>query len=411
MDNQVDKYSFITVIKIGINTHQMMIPPDFMKHCDEDFSTNVILIGPSGEPCRVTIFEKDGIYMQDGWPRFLRNNLVKENELLLFTYEGDNCFRVQIFGLNGCERLNTKIAPQKSSAAKVHSSFFTVFIPQFCYDRMPIPRDFMKLARLDERVPKEIILRNSSEVDWNVRARCVFGNIYFVDGWKQFVADNCLEEEDFIFFKHDGKDQMKFKILKLYELEQIEVNQDEWVLEKQDDETEEHIGGNHHRAGKRKTARSSASKNIENAKYVHYDNPHFTALWPKGRENELRVPKKLIDDFSLNLPQNITFLCCEDFHKRDHCLLLQHDGRNDAPHIQTLPEETHVRKNRRTATGELLKWKDGRILYTGWARFCRMNNIDKKKDECICEFVMGEDQQIQMIQVHVVKNGLLMSAT
>ncbi|OIV99448.1 hypothetical protein TanjilG_17258 [Lupinus angustifolius] len=225
MDNQVDKYSFITVIKIGINTHQMMIPPDFVKYCDEDFSsTNVILIGPSGDPCRVTILEKDEIFMQDGWPRFLRNNLVEENELLLFTYEGDNCFRVQIFGLNACERLNTKIAPQ-------------------------------------------------------------------------------------------------------------------------------------------------------------------------------RVPKKLIVDFSLNLPQNITLLCCE------------HDGRNDVPYLQTLPEETHVRKSRRTVTGELQKWKDGRIFYKGWARFCRVNKIDMKKDECICEFVMGEDEQIQMLQVHVVKNGLLMSAT
>ncbi|XP_019412868.1 PREDICTED: B3 domain-containing protein REM20-like isoform X2 [Lupinus angustifolius] len=395
MDNQVDKYSFITVIKIGINTHQMMIPPDFVKYCDEDFSsTNVILIGPSGDPCRVTILEKDEIFMQDGWPRFLRNNLVEENELLLFTYEGDNCFRVQIFGLNACERLNTKIAPQ-SSAAKVCSSFFTVFISKFCSERMPIPSDFLKLARLEEREPKEFILRNYSEVGWNVRACSVGSNICFVDGWKQFVADNCLEGEDFIFFKYDGKYKMKFKILKFYDLEQIEVNQEDSVLENQDDE----FGGNYHRTGKRKTARSSASKNFGNAKYVHYDNPHFTAILQKGRENELRVPKKLIVDFSLNLPQNITLLCCE------------HDGRNDVPYLQTLPEETHVRKSRRTVTGELQKWKDGRIFYKGWARFCRVNKIDMKKDECICEFVMGEDEQIQMLQVHVVKNGLLMSAT
>ncbi|KAE9620430.1 putative transcription factor B3-Domain family [Lupinus albus] len=412
------------------NFDSQMIPSDLVKYCNEDFSTNVILIGPFGDPCQVTIFEKDGIYMQKGWPRFLRNNLIVENELLLFTYEGENYFHVQIFDVNGSERLNTNIAgqleasrhnifrcgstQQKSSATKVYSSFFTVFIPKFCSERLLIPNDILKLASFEERVPKKLILRNYSEVGWNVRALRVGDNICFVDGWKQFVADNCLEGEDFIFFKYDGKDKMKFKVLKLcgweqigekdvginaieIEFMQIEKEKD-WVFEKQDDESGEHIGGNHHiagkaSAGKRITARSSGSNNIANAKYVHYDNPYFTAIQQKSRENELHFSKKMIDDFSLNLPQKITLLCCE------------HDGRND------VPEETHIRKNRRTVTGELQKWNDGRTCYKGWRRFCRINNIDMNKDECICEFVMGEDQQIQMLQVHVVKNGLLMSAT
>ncbi|KAK7257899.1 hypothetical protein RIF29_32212 [Crotalaria pallida] len=410
MDYQVDKSSFITLIKEGLNLqHMQIIPPEFVKYLGNDyFSRHLILIGPSGDQWQVTCFKKeDNIFMQNGWPKFLRDNMIEPHQLLLFTCDGENRFRVQIFGINGCERLNTKKAGSIEAAST----------------SQPIPIDFVKLIRLEEMAPKEFILRNySGRKGWFVESR-VGNEICFGDGWEQFVEENCLEEDDFIICKYDGQKEMKLKILKLYGWEKIGAEdegmnaiendyildikeeeeeegsiEEEWVMEHQDDDSddeseEEHLGrGSHQRfgkalVGKRGTAGTSATKNcpIDEEKYVHPDNPYFTATLLKKRANELRVPKQLIDDFSLNLPQRITF----------HCLW--HAEKNEVPeHHLTSPKESHVRKISRMATGEKQKWRDGRVMYRGFARFCRINNIDVEKDKCICEFVLGEDQQIQI---------------
>ncbi|XP_061374995.1 B3 domain-containing protein Os01g0723500-like [Gastrolobium bilobum] len=109
MNDQQDKPSFFTIIKEGLNTKTMRVPPKFLKYLDEDFSSKAILIGPSSDLWQVTIYEKgNDIYIQHGWPQFLRDNLVMHDEFLLFTYDGGNYFRVQIFGKNGCESLHFK---------------------------------------------------------------------------------------------------------------------------------------------------------------------------------------------------------------------------------------------------------------------------------------------------------------
>lgn len=72
-------------------------------------------------------------------------------------------------------------------------------------------------------------------------------------------------------------------------------------------------------------------------------------------------------------------------------MLLQHNGRN----------EIHDRKTRGMCTGKVDEWKDGRVYIKGWASFSRRNNINVQNNACICEFVLGEDQEIQMLQVHV----------
>lgn len=74
---------------------------------NENLSSNdAIVIGSSGEQWQITLLKKGNcLYMQNGWPQFLRDNSVNLYEFLLFTYHGGNLFQVQIFGKNGCERL------------------------------------------------------------------------------------------------------------------------------------------------------------------------------------------------------------------------------------------------------------------------------------------------------------------
>ncbi|XP_020217080.1 B3 domain-containing protein Os01g0723500 isoform X3 [Cajanus cajan] len=87
------------------NTKLLKVPKEFLKHLNEDLSSDAILIGTSGGQWQVTILKKGNeIYMQNGWPQFLTDNSVVLDEFLLFRYLGDKCFHVQIFGKNGCER-------------------------------------------------------------------------------------------------------------------------------------------------------------------------------------------------------------------------------------------------------------------------------------------------------------------
>ena len=68
-------------------------------------NTFMILVGSSGEKWEVSILKKgNDIYLQIGWQKFLIDNKVMLEELLVFTYDGENKFQAQIFGKNGLER-------------------------------------------------------------------------------------------------------------------------------------------------------------------------------------------------------------------------------------------------------------------------------------------------------------------
>ncbi|KAK7257895.1 hypothetical protein RIF29_32208 [Crotalaria pallida] len=395
-----------------------MIIPEFVKYLDEDLSSNAILVGPSNDQCQVTIFrEEDNMYMQHGWPQFLTNNLVVPDELLLFTYIGENCFRVQIFGINGRERLNFECA---STSQIKYPSFVKVFLPQLHSGRLLIPFAFVTQTRLEESLPKEVILRNYNGKGWNVEASYIDNKMYFDNGWKLFVEENSLEVANNIVFQYDGTNEFKFKIYELSGCEKIrrenegldevendcmmdivevaeEVKDDPREEEEEkedfDDESEDvYVRGYRHRAGKargkRGAARSSATRNngIGAERYVQLENPYFIAKVNKGRAKELHIPNILIKDYSLTLPQTITLVGCK------------HDVGES--------EETHNHINSGMGIGKVFEWNDSRVGIKGWARFCKKNKINRKEDKCICEFAIGEDQQVQML-VHIVKNGLL----
>ncbi|KAK7257897.1 hypothetical protein RIF29_32210 [Crotalaria pallida] len=168
---------------------------------------------------------------------------------------------------------------------------------------------------------------------------------------------------------------------------EVEESKEEENEERGMEEVDE--GHHHHRPGEAlisgDAVGSSATRSngIDAEKYVESGNPYFIAKLHKGRA-DLHIPKALIGGFSLNLPQTITVLCCE------------HVERN---------EETHIPNNHGMLTLEVREWKDGRECVKGWTSFCSKNKINLGSDVCICEFVLGEDQQIQMLEVHVVKNG------
>lgn len=74
-----------------------------MKHIPEKAAT----LRASGSVWKVQCTcSKGGIYLQDGWQEFIRDNSFGDDEFLIFRYYGAMCFNVQIFDKTGLERTN-----------------------------------------------------------------------------------------------------------------------------------------------------------------------------------------------------------------------------------------------------------------------------------------------------------------
>ncbi|XP_058735109.1 B3 domain-containing protein At5g18000-like [Vicia villosa] len=115
---QQDKPSFFAIIKGNIN--QMKVPQKIVVNLGEELRKNesIILIGSSGEKWQVSIMKNENdMYLQNiGWEKFMKDNSVKNYEVLCFTYNGENRFKVQIFGKNGLERPSFKKAEVTAEA-------------------------------------------------------------------------------------------------------------------------------------------------------------------------------------------------------------------------------------------------------------------------------------------------------
>lgn len=64
------------------------------------------LVGPSGGAWQVTLsrWSRSDLYIEDGWQKFVKEHSLQEYDFLLFRYDGDNRFTVQIFDKTACER-------------------------------------------------------------------------------------------------------------------------------------------------------------------------------------------------------------------------------------------------------------------------------------------------------------------
>jgi len=81
------------------------MPPNFLKHISDEASKKVILEGPNG--CRWPVRIKrssDGTFLSSGWSKFVVDHFLKESEFLVFQYEGNMHFRIQVFDTTASER-------------------------------------------------------------------------------------------------------------------------------------------------------------------------------------------------------------------------------------------------------------------------------------------------------------------
>lgn len=76
-----------------------------MKHMEGRSSGSVTLEGPSCKTWQVELIQQnDDLFLYHGWPAFVRDNYVECGDFLIFRYDGELHFTVQVFDQSACEK-------------------------------------------------------------------------------------------------------------------------------------------------------------------------------------------------------------------------------------------------------------------------------------------------------------------
>lgn len=82
-----------------------LIPPAFVKVFKGNIPNNAILRDIRGKCCHVELEKVEkGVWIRTGWQEFVRDHSVLEGDFLVFKYDGEVSFDVDIFGRSGCRK-------------------------------------------------------------------------------------------------------------------------------------------------------------------------------------------------------------------------------------------------------------------------------------------------------------------
>ncbi|XP_062024097.1 putative B3 domain-containing protein Os03g0621600 [Rosa rugosa] len=96
---------FFAFFSADLSSERLKIPERFMIHMEGRTSGIVVLSGPSGNAWNVHLIEQNGdLFFHFGWPAFVRDHSLECGDFLIFRYDGELRFTVQIFDQTACEK-------------------------------------------------------------------------------------------------------------------------------------------------------------------------------------------------------------------------------------------------------------------------------------------------------------------
>ncbi|XP_047152756.1 B3 domain-containing protein REM16 [Vigna umbellata] len=99
---------FVQFLRTGYDQH-LALPKTFSDNLKKKPPANVTLKGPSGVAWNVGIITSgDTLYFARGWEQFVKDQCLKENDFLVFKYNGESQFDVLVFdGGSLCEKASS----------------------------------------------------------------------------------------------------------------------------------------------------------------------------------------------------------------------------------------------------------------------------------------------------------------
>ncbi|XP_077233162.1 putative B3 domain-containing protein At5g66980 isoform X2 [Tasmannia lanceolata] len=296
------------------------------------------------------------------------------------------------------------------------NSFFKVLIGDFT-QKLRIPPAFVR--HFNGKLLNKSILKNPTGKFWHVKVERIGNDLFFEEGWQNFVKDNSLQTGDFLVLEYDGNSEFDVLIFgksgcekedaladmywgghcpnKLEELKKEKVmgsppcKISNYRPKKIEDLQKERVLGSplckcsyYSGCSKMKPVVSSKTNRSRGKLFVKIESqgvaqafpcqlklekPHFSITWSRCRTNYVVIPKILVREI-----------------------------RNRRP-ILTLVDPSERRWQVSTCT-----WGDGRIvLGAGWAAIRKENNL-KEGDILAFEFIRGMGRGSRSyIQLHIVR--------
>ncbi|KAF5727231.1 putative B3 domain-containing protein [Tripterygium wilfordii] len=304
-------------------------------------------------------------------------------------------------------------------------TFFKVYLLEHSSERMKIPNAF--IARIGLVLPEKVILRFPPGRTWHVKVIEVENEFFFGKGWKEFVKDNNVEHEDFLFFKYNGRNMFDFKLfgksgtekLERDEVEEMVIEEEEkeeveeedcddesdhdydYNEEEEEDTEEEKVEMEEEEDNEEEEAKSSRKRSKE---MIGEFKAHIGLNSGAGFRENTTVKTEEIDESEPELEgyahlRNPYFVTKVRMWN-ENLLLVPHDWMRK--HKITLRGKvTYLGPQGRQRSGTVVEWTDGRRWINGWGDFCKANNI-RLNDSCICELL--PEQRGNVLRVHIVQN-------
>ncbi|KAH6834547.1 hypothetical protein C2S53_011340 [Perilla frutescens var. hirtella] len=99
------------------------IPCNFVKYMEGTAPGTAVLVGPSGNSWFAhLILVENGLFLNDGWADFVKDHFLEHGDSIVFRYEGDLNFTLQIFDRSMCEKQAAFTAQSSQDVSKYDSN-------------------------------------------------------------------------------------------------------------------------------------------------------------------------------------------------------------------------------------------------------------------------------------------------
>ncbi|KAK9942245.1 hypothetical protein M0R45_007921 [Rubus argutus] len=102
--------------------------------------------------------------------------------------------------------------PKNGIEKQQQPSFFKIMFPSYSTEHLRIPPKFLRHIDYELSKRATLKLKRSSVYSWNVKVIRSGRDVYFKDGWQEFLRDTSLGDKEVLVFIYNGKMCFSIKI-------------------------------------------------------------------------------------------------------------------------------------------------------------------------------------------------------